>query len=299
MIKNKITLYSDYSDLNLRCDVCKEANHPPLECPKVNYIPDKQKVIQDYLEEWSNFRKNFTRNNRRRFDAKRDLLEIKGRAETFRTCHPNLLKIKDHSDLDISALENISNESDDSARIKPLTELKNSFDRYNSLKREHIIQYTTDELVFDQIKNFQIYFPHNNFNKILQSMTEKSKPGIIKNKLEAQHLMKRLGSFFGSQRRSSGSEPRTPRTPKQNTESSFVDQQIRKRVSSSDRYPLSREKDGPTDNTLQPSTPLESIRNKSELVKKSRFASSGPDDNMFSNSLVNSKDHKKKRSSFM
>lgn len=46
MIKEKLLLYNDYSDINKKCFCCKKCIHIIEECPKLHYVPDIERIIK-------------------------------------------------------------------------------------------------------------------------------------------------------------------------------------------------------------------------------------------------------------
>ena len=49
LIKDKLTLYDDYKELQLECTFCFERTHFIKNCPKLHYIPDHERVIKKHL----------------------------------------------------------------------------------------------------------------------------------------------------------------------------------------------------------------------------------------------------------
>src|SRR5689334_17786302 len=76
MIKDSINLYNSNQYLNLICFYCGNKEHQIVQCPKLHFTVDHQKVIQDYLVEESQFRKNYCRKDRSSFHAIEELEEL-------------------------------------------------------------------------------------------------------------------------------------------------------------------------------------------------------------------------------
>lgn len=69
-IKEKIIAYNDISVLKFPCSSCNKINHFIFECPDLVYQPQKNKVIQTYLQNNAQKRKSFQRNkNRHKFKS--------------------------------------------------------------------------------------------------------------------------------------------------------------------------------------------------------------------------------------
>lgn len=49
MIKDKIILFNDFTDLNLRCYLCKENTHLMKECRIAHFMCDKERVLKQLL----------------------------------------------------------------------------------------------------------------------------------------------------------------------------------------------------------------------------------------------------------
>jgi len=67
MIKDSINLYSSYQYLNIKCYSCGSRDHIAINCQKVHFKFDHQKVIYKYLYLQKKFRERFQRRPRRRF----------------------------------------------------------------------------------------------------------------------------------------------------------------------------------------------------------------------------------------
>ena len=48
MIKDKLLLYNDYEAINKNCFSCRKFNHTIEECPKLHFVPDKEKIIKKF-----------------------------------------------------------------------------------------------------------------------------------------------------------------------------------------------------------------------------------------------------------
>ena len=70
MIKDKITFYNDYSDLNLLCFSCKMYGHVTKFCPSVHYTVEKIEFIRYYLSSELYFKNNFKRKSLKKISWK-------------------------------------------------------------------------------------------------------------------------------------------------------------------------------------------------------------------------------------
>ena len=66
MISDKINLYKDYSSIDLNCLACLKNNHLINECPKIQYIIDKEKVLKKFCFSKNQVQRKFMfrKNNR-------------------------------------------------------------------------------------------------------------------------------------------------------------------------------------------------------------------------------------------
>lgn len=62
-IKDNINLYSDYSDLYIKCYSCNNSNHTVQQCPLLNYKPIKDILLNRFYISLEQVRKQFKRKN--------------------------------------------------------------------------------------------------------------------------------------------------------------------------------------------------------------------------------------------
>ena len=48
MIRDKIVLYNNYDDLNIKCYSCNESYHTFLNCRQTHFIPDEEKILKSF-----------------------------------------------------------------------------------------------------------------------------------------------------------------------------------------------------------------------------------------------------------
>ncbi len=72
MIKDKIKLYSDFSEFK-DCDFCGKQNHLPVNCPKFFYAPDKDFHIKKFIYSQNQERKQ----NIKEFSKKKRMHALK------------------------------------------------------------------------------------------------------------------------------------------------------------------------------------------------------------------------------
>ena len=63
-MKDKLTLYDDYFNLEFRCYACSKSYHSPLQCPAMHYELNREKFITDQLNDLYRFQKSFVRRPR-------------------------------------------------------------------------------------------------------------------------------------------------------------------------------------------------------------------------------------------
>ena len=65
MINQKIFLYHDYSSINKRCFSCHQFSHTIEQCPKLHFVPNKEKIIKNHVFPLKNARQIFLRHRKR------------------------------------------------------------------------------------------------------------------------------------------------------------------------------------------------------------------------------------------
>ena len=69
MIKEKIILSNDYSSINKNCFSCKKFNHIIEDCPKLHFVPNRERILKKYLYPLLNERMEFKRNPKKRLSS--------------------------------------------------------------------------------------------------------------------------------------------------------------------------------------------------------------------------------------
>ena len=67
-IKDNIDIYSKYSEINISCYGCGETNHIALNCPRIHFVRNKEKLHKQFLLESKRMRAEKKR-KRSRFNA--------------------------------------------------------------------------------------------------------------------------------------------------------------------------------------------------------------------------------------
>lgn len=49
MIKDKVELNNDFSCINKKCFGCRQFSHIIEQCPKVHYVPNKERIIKTHI----------------------------------------------------------------------------------------------------------------------------------------------------------------------------------------------------------------------------------------------------------
>ena len=233
MTKDNITNYEKFSVLGSKCHICSQDDHIEDTCPMTAYQPEKQEIINQFLEDEKIFNWKFPRSRRNRFHVTSNLAAIEEAAGRF------------HELQDMKSLEGTvsdSGEIDDPASLRQRTiiiEDRNSFSNMTfkevpttDLKKRVIVRSNArgateinlieslaheaqarlsrllkteyqlieeDELedgppfTFDKVKNYEIYFPHNNLTKVVDSEQNQK---LRKDLSEIDVLRNHLGRFF-------------------------------------------------------------------------------------------------------
>ena len=64
MINQKIFLYNDYSNIHKSCFSCHQFSHTIEQCPKLHFVPNKEKIIKKHVFPLKNARQNFLRHRK-------------------------------------------------------------------------------------------------------------------------------------------------------------------------------------------------------------------------------------------
>lgn len=89
MIKDSINLYENYKYLNLKCFSCGSELHTVANCPEMHVVINHQVAIQNYIEEYEDFKRTFNRRYRSRFSALKNLEQLQEAASQAQITHQN------------------------------------------------------------------------------------------------------------------------------------------------------------------------------------------------------------------
>jgi len=202
MIKDSINLYNNYQYLNLRCYSCGSKNHITLYCRKFHGVFDRKHIIQKYLDHDKEFKKNFKRYDRRRFNARIDMEEVQEAASQIQVIQQNELYYESLKDEEVQYYsvgeeildKNVYNPQPITYTVEPvqtktinvpiesrshsllsLQQVMNNKSRRktpNEVGEVHSFALTNYDsfyhnLNLDKVKNFEVYYPNNNITKLL------------------------------------------------------------------------------------------------------------------------------------
>ena len=155
MIKDSLVIYKKYSMLGLKCYTCKENDHTDDNCTQTYFASDRSELIKQYLANKERHCREFRRRSHRRFHTITNLGVL---ADASQRVFENSSR----------SFETINlKESEDSSRI--------------------------DVFEFDRVKNFEIYFSHNNVSKIFGGLRVHE---LQRNIPDVERLRNHLGRFF-------------------------------------------------------------------------------------------------------
>lgn len=202
MIKDQIQLQSNYAALNIECFSCKSTKHTVMKCPDLHYGVQKQKILEKYERELRMFGKKFER--RKRGKGNFTFQKMQKRTQIFQRNYQDILaedmreNAKNTNDSfhepekekhmpylrsnsiigrgqyleDFAEQFSIKNKRAKSLAPQEFTQHFQEQARMNQMNNfdnnSKDLRASEDNPTFDKIKNFEIYFPHNNFSKILK-----------------------------------------------------------------------------------------------------------------------------------
>ena len=113
MIRDQIMNYQDYSVLQSPCCVCQNSAHTLETCPRIQYIPDKEAIIKDYLIGEENERRNFIRRSKQSFHCLINIKDLTLKAQKAVAKHPfQVLAIRETLEIEEERLEDDYTETD-------------------------------------------------------------------------------------------------------------------------------------------------------------------------------------------
>lgn len=231
MIRDSITLYNNYQYLNLKCYSCGSKSHITLECPKFHLIWDRKKIVAKYREAEIEFRKNFIRMPRKRFNALMIIEELNEAVSQIQVIQQNELYVEDGQEENVQIYSegeeildrNIYDPQPITYTVEPIQTKRISIPRnqLTSLQSFQLVQQekrrrTANELGdvhsfaisnydayyhslnLDKVKNFEVYYPNNNINKLLVGMEKNRLEKIVHMRLgvNAKHISPLLVKSF-------------------------------------------------------------------------------------------------------
>ena len=114
MIKDQINIYKNFENFNGYCSCCLKKTHLVSECPKINYIPDKNFLISklNFSHEQSRNKNNTYKikkkfHVKKKFHALNDLLSIQYKVSQFNDKTENLNNISNSEPSNLSNNEEI------------------------------------------------------------------------------------------------------------------------------------------------------------------------------------------------
>lgn len=129
MIHDSLNHYNNYQFLGITCYSCGSNEHIALDCPKVHFNYNRQKIITNHLLEEENFRNRFQRKTRKKVRALKDLEGIQEAAAQHQMVQQNELYFD-------------NDENDENAEIRSYSSIDDVFDR--NLYDPQPISYTVD-----------------------------------------------------------------------------------------------------------------------------------------------------------
>jgi len=113
MIRDQIMNYQDHSVLLSPCSVCQNSSHTLETCPRIQYIPDKEAIIKDYLVEEENERRNFIRRSKQSFHCLINIEDLAMKAQRIVAKYPfQVLAIRETPEIEEERYEDNETETD-------------------------------------------------------------------------------------------------------------------------------------------------------------------------------------------
>jgi len=83
-----MSIYDNYSVLDIECIVCGVQGHDAMSCTRVHYIPDRAQIIKHFIQREKTFCSEFKRRKRWKFHAVSDKNQIMEQAKIWAQHHP-------------------------------------------------------------------------------------------------------------------------------------------------------------------------------------------------------------------
>ena len=202
MIKDQMVLLENYTGLKIECYSCKSSKHTVARCPDLHYGVQKQKVIEKFLLNFKIFGRKFERRKR---TQKKPLKYVQRITQNFQIKNRDLLEfefmaaqskdnLSEYNRANTGQHSPLHRTSTIPTRHQQLEDFAEQFSIMNKRIRsraphefeQHIQEqarinqmgqddfdsedkgtpFSINNPTLDRVKNFEIYFPHNNFTKI-------------------------------------------------------------------------------------------------------------------------------------
>jgi len=196
-IKDSINLYSKYDTLNIKCFGCDTSGHIIRECPKLQFYFNKIGVIQEYLRELERFRRRFGRRPNRLVCKTQQILAGVAKIQKIGDLIPTNSSSTNLASNSFPGVEDTPSrflrtgrrlgtleEQEQSYGFPPLDLLQGlELGRVENYSPYYADNYNYNPFLqmqmFDKVDNFELYFPHNNIQKIVVEFEEKRIQAII------------------------------------------------------------------------------------------------------------------------
>ena len=160
-------VYNEFNDISLKCDTCYDKNHLKFECLLNRIKGEKAEIIKKLLDSKPQIRRKYKRKSVIKKNALNLVMKLKKSAENF---HMNNEEFKEKDMI----IEEDSEINDDSERS--FTDVSKMFyKKEGNLQKNSQKIKKNEEENFETPKNFEVFFPHNNIEEILQLVNSKRK----------------------------------------------------------------------------------------------------------------------------
>ena len=198
-VKDRINLYENYTDLQVSCLSCRSHTHLTKECQMITY--KKPLFIHSKEENNGAAKTGFIRNDRYRFNARMSRQEIEAKSESFYQENHALFEIdspqinnetpllqnsntsKLRKSGTFSALIENNDKLSEKGEKKEHEEKPSEMMKYNGTKqlpscdtmefKKVEFDKLTFMMMFEKMKVYDLYFPHNNYNFVIKKMKVK------------------------------------------------------------------------------------------------------------------------------
>ena len=137
-LKDKLVLYQDYKNFNIRCIICSHKSHLNDKCNLMHFVPNKEVIILRHLYSAPQERKKFLRRKHRECNSLNEKLKIRNKFIVFNSRLRHVNNVSESSDSDsessieFEARMSVSNEASD----KPSDDkLKKTLNHTHTLKK--------------------------------------------------------------------------------------------------------------------------------------------------------------------